>query len=134
MRIKISYIIIFFQFMEKYENLCKEIQSTKSLNFKHSNLKESFNQKKIATLFDISENKNEEEEESESEEGEVSDNILHAKKKNRTRIERNFKVITKTFRDFKGGDSHIGYKIKTKERRTTQRIKKLGNTLSDFII
>lgn len=112
----------------------KEIQSTKSLNFKHRNLKESFNQKKIATLFDISENKNEEEEESESEEGEVSDNILHAKKKNRTRIERNFKVITKTFRDFKGGDSHIGYKIKTKERRTTQRIKKLGKTLSDFII
>ena len=106
--------------------------SSKSIDEKTRELRESFNKNKIGALFDISENKNENTE-NDSEEESNSDNIYYKKEKNKEKIERNFNDRKKTLHNLGERESIIGYKIKLKDKKKTHRISKLGNNLSDFI-
>ena len=92
----------------------------------------NFDKKKIDILFDIAENKHENSEFS-SEINSDSDNLNNKKQKKKEIIERNLINRKKTLGLLRR-DSNIGYKIKLKEKKTTHRIKKLGNTYSDFVI
>ena len=62
-----------------------------------------------------------------------SDNVYNIKEKKKEIIERNLKNM-KNVLNFNHMNSIIRYKSKLKDRKTTYRLKKLGNNYSDFII
>ena len=108
------------------------LSSSKSISLDKRELNLNFDKKKIDILFDIAENKHENSEFS-SEINSDSDNLNNKKQKKKEIIERNLINRKKTLGLLRR-DSNIGYKIKLKEKKTTHRIKKLGNTYSDFVI
>ena len=108
------------------------LSSSKSISLDKRELNLNFDKKKIDILFDIAENKHENSEFS-SEINSDSDNLNKKKQKKKEIIERNLINRKKTLGLLRR-DSNIGYKIKLKEKKTTHRIKKLGNTYSDFVI
>ena len=110
-----------------------KISSSKSLNIRNRDVMESFDKNKIDILFDISENKHENTETYSDEESDC-DNVNNKKIKRRAKIERNLLERKKTLHNIHVINEQMGYKIKKKDRKVTQREKKLGNNLSDFII
>ena len=89
-------------------------------------------QKKINVLFEISENKDENEEIISITDSSI-DNVKEKKAKKKEVIERNLRERKKTM-IINPINSNIGYKSKLRAKKTTLRLKKLGNTFSDFII
>ena len=87
----------------------------------------SFDKNKIGVLFDIAENN--------SEYSIISDddNLSNKKLKRKRIIERNLTERKKNL-GIMAKTTSIGYRVKAKEKKTTHRIKKLGNTYSDFVI
>ena len=108
------------------------LPNSKSVSLDNREFKMNFDKKKIDVLFDIAENKDESSEFS-SDISSDSDNLNKKKQKKKKIIERNLIHRKKTLGLY-NRDSIIGYKIKLKEKKATQRIKKLGNTYSDFVI
>ena len=85
-------------------------------------------------MFYISENNHENTETYSDDESETN-NIYDAKGKKKEVIERNLLERKKTMKTINiPRDSRNGYKLKFKGKKTTHRIKKLGNNFSDFII
>ena len=64
---------------------------------------------------------------------EDSENLNQIKLKRKQVIEKNLKNRRHTL-NLGIGESLIGYRAKQRDRKTTQRIKKLGNVYSDFVI
>ena len=87
---------------------------------------------KINVIFDITENKDEIIEDTSDNESSI-DNVKEKKSKKRQIIERNLKERKRSM-IVKNTNSNIGYKSKLRDRKTTFRLKKLGNNFSDFII
>ena len=90
---------------------------------------DSFDKDKINALFDISENKNENtgNNPANNSKRESIDN-LRKKSEDNTDSERRLKKGM-TFVNPK-----IGYLVRMRERKTTHKLKKLGNNIYDFII
>ena len=82
-------------------------------------------------MFQISENK-QENSEIESEEDSNIDNVKYKKEIKKEVIERNLKERKRSM--IIPNDSRIGYKVKMRDKKTTLRLKKLGNFYSDFVI
>ena len=111
-----------------------QFPSSKSIVLDHRDLKPEFDTNKINVLYDISEN-NHENTETYSDAESETDNIYNAKGKKKEVIERNLLERKKTMKTINiPRDSRNGYKLKFKGKKTTHRIKKLGNNFSDFII
>ena len=111
-----------------------QFPSTKSIVLDHRDLKPEFDTNKINVLFDISENKHENTE-TYSDSDSETDNIYDAKGKKKEIIERNLLERKKTMKTINVPRvSRNGYKLKFEGKKTSHRIKKLGNNFSDFII
>ena len=111
-----------------------QFPSTKSIVLDHRDLKPEFDANKINVLFDISENKHENTETYSDSDSEI-DNIYDAKGKKKETIERNLLERKKTMKTINVPRvSRNGYKLKFEGKKTSHRIKKLGNNFSDFII
>ena len=111
-----------------------QFPSSKSILLDHRDLKPEFDTNKINVLFDISENKHENTDNYSDDESET-DNVYDAKGKKKEVIERNLLERKKTMKTINiPRDSRNGYQLKFKGKKTTHRIKKLGNNFSDFVI
>ena len=109
-----------------------QIQSSKSIT-DNRKFKSGFDKNKIGALFEIYENKQENGEiESESDDDSNVDNVKYQKKRKKEVIERNLKERKKTM--IIPNKTRIGYKFKLSDKKTTIRLKKLGNSFSDFLI
>ena len=115
---------------KKVENQIKKPKSNK-IRLSHRD-KPILDQKKINVLFEISENKDENEEIISITDSSI-DNVKEKKAKKKEVIERNLRERKKTM-IINPINSNIGYKSKLRAKKTTLRLKKLGNTFSDFII
>ena len=104
-----------------------QLSSKNSINQNDRELRISFDKNKIGVLFDIAENN--------SEYSIISDddNLMNKKLKRKRIIERNLTERKKNL-GIMAKTTSIGYRVKAKEKKTTHRIKKLGNTYSDFVI
>ena len=111
----------------------QKIESSKPISYIRRELDHSFDIKKIQSLFEIAEKKNESSENNSDNDSEDSDNLNKIKLKRKQVIERNLKNRRHTL-NLGIGESLIGYRAKQRDRKTTQRIKKLGNVYSDFVI
>jgi hypothetical protein len=104
-----------------------QLSRKNSINQNDRELRISFDKNKIGVLFDIAENN--------SEYSIISDddNLMNKKLKRKRIIERNLTERKKNL-GIMAKTTSIGYRVKAKEKKTTHRIKKLGNTYSDFVI
>ena len=113
-----------------------QFPSSKSIVIRNRDLKADFDKNKINVLFDISENKNENTETISDDESET-DNVKYAKALKKEKIEQNLKDRKRTMRTMKTLNERelkSGYKLKFKDKKTNQKLKKLGDNFSDFII
>ena len=111
----------------------QKIESSKPISYIRRELDHSFDIKKIQSLFEIAEKKNESSENNSDNDSEDSENLNQIKLKRKQVIEKNLKNRRHTL-NLGIGESLIGYRTKQRERKATQRIKKLGNVYSDFVI
>jgi len=113
-----------------------QFPSSKSIVIPNRDLKTDFDENKINVLYDISENKHENTETYSDEESET-DNVKYAKALKKEMIEQNLKDRKKTMKSMKTLNERelkSGYKFKFKDKKTNQKLKKLGDNYSDFLI
>ena len=115
---------------KKVENQIK-IPRTNKLNLSQRG-KINLDQKKINVLFEISENKDENIENNSEVESSI-DNVKEKKAKKKEIIERNL-IERKKSMIVRPRNLNFGYKSILRDKKTTLRLKKLGNAFSDFII
>ena len=115
---------------KKVENQIK-ISRTNKLNLSQRG-KINLDQKKINVLFEISENKDENVENNSEVESSI-DKIKEKKVKKKEIIERNL-IERKKSMIVSPRNLNFGYKSILRDKKATLRLKKLGNTFSDFII
>ena len=108
-----------------------QLPSTKSVILGDRDIIANYNKNKINVLLEISE-ENQISEESSDNESSV-DNVKNKKRKKKVLIEKNLRDRKLSMKYMPRG-SIMGYKFKQNDKKKTHRMKKLGNSFSDFII
>ena len=109
-----------------------QLPSTKSVILGDREIIANYNKNKINVLFEISEENHEISEENSDNESSV-DNVKNKKRKKKVLIEKNLRDRKLSMKYTPRG-SIMGYKFKQNDKKKTHRIKKLGNSFSDFLI
>ena len=109
-----------------------QLPSTKSVILGDREIIANYNKNKINVLFEISEENHEISEENSDNESSV-DNVKNKKRKKKVLIEKNLRDRKLSMKYMPKG-SIMGYKFKQNDKKKTHRIKKLGNSFSDFLI